>query len=96
MLTRDIYHAQVRQALVKVGWTITHDPFVLSFGQHDAFVNLGAKRMLAAERGDEKIAVEINSFRSASDIRDLENAVGQTAKFGFSTTAQPMALLMNW
>lgn len=33
--------------------------------------------MIAAERGLEKIAVEIKSFRSESEMKDLEDAVGQ-------------------
>lgn len=41
------------------------------------FVDLGAERLIAAERGIEKIAIEIKSFRSASDMQDLEAAVGQ-------------------
>ena len=32
---------------------------------------------MAAERGTEKIAVEINSFVRKSDMKDLEDAVGQ-------------------
>jgi hypothetical protein len=71
MSARDVYHSQVRNALVKDGWTITHDPYVLTFGQKDVFVDIGAERVIAAEKGSEKIAVEIKSFRGASDIRDL-------------------------
>lgn len=41
------------------------------------FIDLGAERLIAAERGLEKIAVEVKSFRSASDMKDLEDAVGQ-------------------
>lgn len=33
--------------------------------------------MLAAERGAEKIAVEVKSFTRPSDMKDLEEAVGQ-------------------
>jgi hypothetical protein len=77
MPVKDIYHESVKKAMIKDGWTITHDPYVLTFGQKDVFVDLGAERILAAERGSEKIAVEIKSFQGASDIRDLENAVGQ-------------------
>jgi hypothetical protein len=32
---------------------------------------------LAAEKGEEKIAVEVQSFLSLSPLRDLEEAVGQ-------------------
>jgi hypothetical protein len=74
---KDTYHGQVRAALIKDGWTITHDPYTMTFGQKDVFVDLGAERILAAEKGGEKIAVEIKSFQGASDIRDLELAIGQ-------------------
>jgi XisH protein len=77
MSARDVYHESVRNALVKDGWTITHDPYTMTFGQKDVFVDLGAERILAAEKGSEKIAVEIKSFQGASDIRDLEMAIGQ-------------------
>jgi len=67
----------VCKALIADGWTITHDPLVLKWGTRDLFVDLGAERLIAADRGDEKIAVEIKSFRGPSDIRDLELALGQ-------------------
>ncbi len=77
MPARDIYHNAVRNALVKDGWTITRDPFPLKWGQKDMYVDLGAERMLAAEKDEQKIAVEVKSFRSASEMRDLEQAMGQ-------------------
>ena len=77
MPARDTYHGNVINALVKDGWKITHDPYTIAFGQKDVFVDLGAERLLAAERGSEKIAIEIKSFRGQSDIRELEIALGQ-------------------
>jgi hypothetical protein len=77
MPAKDIYHDNVKKALVRAGWTITHDPYILTFGQRGVFVDLGAERILAAEKGSKKIAVEIKSFQGASDIRDLEVALGQ-------------------
>jgi hypothetical protein len=77
MPATDTYHDAVKNALVKDGWTITHDPYTLAFGQKNVFVDLGAERVLAAEKGQEKIAVEIKSFQGASDVRDLEMAIGQ-------------------
>jgi hypothetical protein len=75
---RNICHDTVVQALRNDGWTITHDPLTLSFGGRDLFVDLGAQReAIAAERAGERIAVEIQSFLSASVIRDLQEAVGQ-------------------
>ena len=38
---------------------------------------MGAERILAAEKGERKIAVEIKSFVGASEMNDLENALGQ-------------------
>lgn len=81
MPARDLYHSAVRKALIKDGWTITHDPYTLSVGLKDVYIDLGAERMIAAERGKEKIAVEIKTFRGASDIRDLEVAIGQYALY---------------
>lgn len=77
MPATDLYHNSVKNALIKDGWTITHDPYTLTFGQKNVFVDLGAERVVAAEKGQEKIAVEIKSFQGASDIRDVEMALGQ-------------------
>jgi len=66
-----------KSALIKDGWTITHDPLSLKWGLKDLFVDLGAQRLLAAEKGREKIAVEVKSFVGPSDLDDLEKALGQ-------------------
>lgn len=77
MPARDFYHDVVKTALIADGWTITHDPLVLKWGIKDFFVDLGAKRLLAADKSGQKIAVEIKSFSGASEIDDLEKALGQ-------------------
>ncbi len=78
MPAKDIYHDTVKNALIKDGWTITHDPLRIRLTRgKNLFVDLGAKRLLAAERGVEKIAVEVKSFTRPSDMKDLEEAVGQ-------------------
>lgn len=77
MPAKDTDHEAVKHALIKAGWTVTHDPYTISFGFKNVFVDLGAERVLGAERGNEKIAIEIKSFMGASDMRDLENALGQ-------------------
>ena len=78
MPARDIFHNAVKNALIKDGWTITHDPLRIRLARGKSlFVDLGAERLIAAERGNEKIAVEIKSFTSPSDMNDLEKAVGQ-------------------
>jgi hypothetical protein len=76
MPAKDLYHDNVCNALTKDGWTITDDPLVLSIGTRSVYIDLGAEKLIAAERDNQKIAVEIKSFLSSSPIRDLENAWG--------------------
>jgi len=75
----DLYHNAVKQALIKDGWIITHDPLHLRWGRKDMYVDLGAKRLILAERLEEKIAVEVNSFLGESEMQACRNAVGQFA-----------------
>ena len=77
MPARDKYHNQVKNALIKDGWTITHDPLRLKWGLKDMYVDLGAEQLLAAEKEQRKIAVEIKSFIGLSEMDDLEKALGQ-------------------
>jgi hypothetical protein len=78
MPARDTHHEIVKRAIERDGWTITHDPYRLKLSRgKNLFIDLGAERLIAAERGIEKIALEIKSFRRASDMQDLEEALGQ-------------------
>lgn len=77
MANKDIYHDHVRTALVKDDWTITHEFLRLTVGKKDLYIDLGAQRLIGAERGTEKIAVEVKSFVGKSDVEDLEKALGQ-------------------
>ena len=78
MAAKDIYHEHVKTALENDGWTITHDPFRLKWrGRKKMLIDLAAEKLLLAEKGPSKIAVEVKSFVSASEMEDLYNAVGQ-------------------
>ncbi len=77
MSAKDIYHDTVKRALQKDGWTITHDPFPLQIGRKRLSADLGAERLINAEKGTEKIVVEVKSFVGRSDVKDLEQALGQ-------------------
>lgn len=77
MPAKDIYHDNIKNALIKDGWTITHDPFVIQWGRKDLFIDLGAKKLIAAVQDDLKIAVEVKSFTSPSTVSDLQKALGQ-------------------
>lgn len=83
MPQRDVYHDAVKNALIKDGWTITHDPYTLEFGRHKIFVDLAAEAPIAAEKDGRKIAVEIKSFVSPSEVTDLERALGQYVLYRF-------------
>jgi hypothetical protein len=73
----DLFHDLVKRILIKDGWQITHDPFVLRIGKKRLFVDLGATSLLSAVKAKRLIAVEVKSFVGVSDILDLEQAVGQ-------------------
>ena len=77
MPAKDLFHDCVRHALIRDGWTITHDPLRLTWGGKDLYVDLGAERLMAAEKSGQRIAVEIKSFVGDSGVDDLEKAVGQ-------------------
>lgn len=86
MPQRDAIHNIIRQALIKEGWEITDDPYVISYGERFLFIDLAARldvlngiagRFIGARRGSSRIAVEIKEFRGNSAIADLEQAIGQ-------------------
>ncbi len=77
MSAKDKFHDIVKSALQKDGWVITDDPLYISFGGVQMYIDLGAERLIAAEKEGEKIAVEIKSFLSPSAISDFHIAFGQ-------------------
>ncbi|MBP0014188.1 MAG: XisH family protein [Roseofilum sp. SBFL] len=77
MSAKDRFHHVVRVGLEKEGWTITADPLSLKFGDSQIYIDLGAERILAAEKGEEKIAVEIKTFASDSLMFGFHLAIGQ-------------------
>lgn len=77
MSAKDVFHEAVKQALQKERWVITADPLRFKFGNVNFQVDLGAERLVAAERAGEKISVEIKSFLNPSAITDFYSALGQ-------------------
>jgi len=71
MPAKDIFHDVVKKSLVKQGWIITDDPLLVQFRDIDLYVDLGAEKMIAAEKNGEKIAIEIKSFIGKSHIYEL-------------------------
>jgi hypothetical protein len=86
-VAKDIFHDAVKRALEKQNWVITADPLRLEFGGVGFQVDLAAERLLAANRADEKIAVEIKSFLNPSAITDFYAALGQFLSYRLALTA---------
>ena len=76
-MARDKFHSLVRNALESEGWTVTNDPLTLKIGTIQVQIDLGAERVIAAQKGEEKIAVEIKTFGSTSFITALYEAIGK-------------------
>lgn len=94
MPAKDLYHDSIKNALIKDGWTITHDPYVLQWGRKDLFIDLGAEKLIAAIQNERKIAVKVKSFINPSPISDLEKALGQyTLYFDILVKVEPERIL---
>ena len=73
----DEYHEAVKNALIKDGWTITDDPLTIEFEDTRLWADLGAEKTFAAEKGNQKIAVEVKVFGGVSTFSELQKAAGQ-------------------
>jgi hypothetical protein len=85
MSAKDFFHNAVRLALEKDNWLITHDP--LSFELTEKVkvrIDLGAEKLITAEKDNQKIAVEVKSFIDNSywkhDIEDNAYAIMKDTK----------------
>jgi predicted RecB family endonuclease len=76
-MAKDRFHTVVRTALEKGGWQITADPYEINIDDVDFEIDLAAEKLLAAERENQKIAVEVKSFISPSNVSDFHMALGQ-------------------
>jgi hypothetical protein len=71
---KDIFHEAIKHGLEKDQWQISSDPLKLVWEEVKVKIDLAAERLIAAERGEEKIAVEIKSFIGMSAISDFHTA----------------------
>ena len=76
-MARDKFHEEVKSALQKDGWSITDDPLYIKVGKIPIQIDIGAEKLIGAERNGEKIAVEVKTFGRASFITALHEAVGK-------------------
>ncbi len=87
-MAKDLFHQVVKDALIKDGWNITHDPFPVDYGDVQMQIDLGAQRLLAATKDRSIIAVEIKSFVRPSAISEFHTAVGQYLNYRRALRAQ--------
>lgn len=77
-MAKDYFHPVVKAALIQEGWLVTHDPLEIKVGGVDMEIDLGAERIIGAERQGLKIAVEVKSFLTGSSaISEFHRALGQ-------------------
>ncbi len=95
-MARDIFHPVVREALEKEGWTITHDPYSVKTLGRDYAIDLAAEQVFAAQKGLEKIAVEVKSFVATSIAYEFHTVLGQYLNyhtFSYCQIQEPDRLL---
>jgi len=74
---KDAYHDIVKAALVKDGWQITDDPFLIDFRGTLLFADLGAEKTIGFRRHRNKISIEIKVLSEPARFAKFECAVGQ-------------------
>lgn len=77
MSAKDHFHEAVKTALKQDQWEITHDPLPVKLTKRNMFIDLGAEKIIGAERENRKIAVEVKSFIGLSLLSDLYDALGK-------------------
>ena len=77
-MAKDIYHEHVKKALILDGWTIIQDPYKVEIDPSLTYdIDLAAEKLIAAEKGMQRIIVEIKSFLNQSVAYDFHTALGQ-------------------
>lgn len=87
MSAKDRVHNAFRQSLEKDGWTITDDPLSIRFLEAEMQIDLGAERVLGAQKGEQRIAVEVKSFLGSSRLFDYHLALGQYRNYQMALAA---------
>lgn len=77
MSAKDVYHETVKTALQKENWIITHDPLILELSSGRLEIDLGAENLIAAQKNEKQIAVEVKSFLAPSTTSEFHTALGQ-------------------
>ena len=96
MSAKDLFHQAVKTALQKENWLITNDPLRLPFGLFNFYIDLGAEEMIAAEKEQRQIAIEIKSFTAASTINEFHTVLGQfLTQISFKNSATATSFIFS-
>lgn len=79
MPAKDIFHESVKVALPKDGWTILREDWYIEVDSLGLaiYIDLAAQKFIQAEKDGQRIAVEIKSFLSESNMTAFQKALGQ-------------------
>jgi XisH protein len=83
-MAKDLFHDCVKDALIKDEWSITDDPYELRVGGVEMYIDLAAEAIIAAQKEDIKIAVEVKCFAGASNISEFHTAHGQFLDYRYA------------
>lgn len=73
MPAKDRYHDIVKEALVKSGWTVTHDPRTLLLPERVLFIDIRAIN----DKDEAALLIEIKGFEQSSQVEALMEALGK-------------------
>lgn len=77
MPRKDAYHDVVKVALLKDGWQITDDPFLIGFRGTLLFADLGAEKLTGFRQRPHKVSIEVKVLEEPARFAKFECAVGQ-------------------
>src|SRR4051812_14518573 len=77
MSTREQFRVAVKNALIKDGWTISHDPYLAPFLDGRESYEFASERPMGAERANERIVVEVRSCVGDYELDRFAAALGR-------------------
>lgn len=83
-MQKDYHHNDVIEALIKDGWTITTEQLTVQAGQRSVYIDIAAEKIITAQRGLERIAVEVKSFLAQSPVINFSEALGKFEFYSFA------------
>jgi hypothetical protein len=92
-MARDKFHDNFKRALIKDGWTITHDPLRIQAGEVKGEVDLGAEKIFAAEKTGKILLVKsraLSILRLSMSLKKRMDNLGFTDRFSQNMKRDPI------